>query len=356
MIIQGSNAPIILKFPEGTTYTDISVILYQDTHTLKRWNTHTIIDNTLKLTQEETLDFKSGIAKLEVKYNNNGIYFCDVQSILIEERKDKTIFDNVDSEKLNVIELEVNTNTIIKQSEEQEQQIQQITELVNQYKAEQETINLEIKNSIANNVTAISNANKDISTLSSDLQELDDNLDSSNTEIAENNSQIINLNNNAVKKTDQANQIYATDENGAVTTLTYSSDELGGAIVIRTQGGHIEASTPILDNDVANKKYVDDRIPKRLIKKIADTPFVSGFNYELGEVSSVHFDFSPPTDLTVENKVIISFFSGETATAFTTSEDVTMPDVLPTPNKLFKFEFSYTRTSDSWIWLGCKKY
>lgn len=98
MIIQGSNAPIIIDFNEDLSIVkDMSIVLYNRQKELKHWEFSDLIMNDkqiiCELTQEETLNFIPGSASLEIKWMEEDqlIQFCTVVSVTIVERRDSYI-------------------------------------------------------------------------------------------------------------------------------------------------------------------------------------------------------------------------------------------------------------------------
>lgn len=70
-----------------------------------------------------------------------------------------------------------------------------------------------------------------------------------------------------VDKTDTANQLYGTDDNGDQTTLTYSTTATDSHIVQRDENGQvIVPETPTEDEHAASKKYVDDGLETKVDK------------------------------------------------------------------------------------------
>ena len=65
-------------------------------------------------------------------------------------------------------------------------------------------------------------------------------------------------------KIEGAFKVYATGDAGHQVELQYSTDEVGGTLVQRTVGGHIEVSDPVLEADASNKKYVDAQAALKL--------------------------------------------------------------------------------------------
>lgn len=101
MIIQGSNAPILLTFESSMdSITDFSAALVSrklvdKTSILKHWEKADIEVNetavALPLTQEETMEFPSGVCSLEIKWvDEDNVHFADVVNINVEHRADKT--------------------------------------------------------------------------------------------------------------------------------------------------------------------------------------------------------------------------------------------------------------------------
>lgn len=107
MIIQGSNAPIVLVFTEETfDIKDISVALVKDNkviakpdEVLKVWSKDDIIldEEEFKVlcpfTQEETLNLPKGSAFIEVKWlTSTGEVWCsNITRTSVEKRYDSTI-------------------------------------------------------------------------------------------------------------------------------------------------------------------------------------------------------------------------------------------------------------------------
>lgn len=101
MIVQGSNAPILLTFDNiMENVTDFSAVLVSrrlgdENKIIKQWTKDDIeiggLDIILPLTQEETMEFPSGTHALEVKWvNEDNICFANVVNVNIEYRADKT--------------------------------------------------------------------------------------------------------------------------------------------------------------------------------------------------------------------------------------------------------------------------
>lgn len=98
MLIQGSNAPIIIEFDEDTkNIIDLSVVLIKEENELKKWGK---ADVTLEgtncycpLSQADTINFTTGYGVLEVKWTNKKgeVNFAEIVNIKIEKRHDKTI-------------------------------------------------------------------------------------------------------------------------------------------------------------------------------------------------------------------------------------------------------------------------
>lgn len=97
-INQGGNAPIELQFDIDieNTAVKLSALLYKKDWEIKRWSISDIdiSGNTviLPMTEEETLDYPSGKAKLSVKIldNDSNIIFYDEIDCIIIEHTDKT--------------------------------------------------------------------------------------------------------------------------------------------------------------------------------------------------------------------------------------------------------------------------
>lgn len=62
----------------------------------------------------------------------------------------------------------------------------------------------------------------------------------------------------AVKRTDGINKIYATDENGGQVTYTHSTDGENETIAKRSSNGTLRAQPPIGDYDLVNLKYFNE--------------------------------------------------------------------------------------------------
>lgn len=101
MIIQGSNAPILLTFESSMeSIVDFSAALVSrqlsgEATILKQWGKEDIsisdTDVALPLEQEETMEFPNHVCSLEIKWvDENDIHFADVVKILVQPRADKT--------------------------------------------------------------------------------------------------------------------------------------------------------------------------------------------------------------------------------------------------------------------------
>lgn len=98
MLIQGTNAPIIIEFEESVEdIVDVSIALIKDDAVLKRWGKSDVrIEGTniyCPMEQAETMDLPSGSATLEIKYTdaNGEVNFIEKTSVRIEKRIDNTI-------------------------------------------------------------------------------------------------------------------------------------------------------------------------------------------------------------------------------------------------------------------------
>lgn len=103
MIIQSSNKPIKIKFPQDfdvTTFKQLRVTLWQDDEMLKLWTLEDveIEENTViaKLTQEETIEFLDKRCVLEIKWLNEEdvTEFAQQVSLIITDRNDKEVMNN----------------------------------------------------------------------------------------------------------------------------------------------------------------------------------------------------------------------------------------------------------------------
>lgn len=98
MLIQGTNAPIIIEFDDVITdIIDISVILAKDNKVLKKWGKADVrLEGTncyCPLEQEDTINLPVGSATLEVKWTNDKgeVNFAETALVKIEKRVDSTI-------------------------------------------------------------------------------------------------------------------------------------------------------------------------------------------------------------------------------------------------------------------------
>ena len=100
---------------------------------------------------------------------------------------------------------------------------------------------LGILNAIENNTTEIAKNGRDIATNKQDIQDLQ---------------------NNKVDKTTTPNQVYGTNESGGQTTIPYKNDweYQEKSIIIRGNDGRAKINAPLLDEEIANKGYVDQAI------------------------------------------------------------------------------------------------
>lgn len=102
MIVQGSNEPIVLEFPEDmTNVQDFSAVLLLkhskiEQKTWRKGNDDVTINEnvvTLGLTQEETMDFSFGNATLQIKWMMDGEIFTDESDQFIKRWFDKNILE-----------------------------------------------------------------------------------------------------------------------------------------------------------------------------------------------------------------------------------------------------------------------
>lgn len=100
-IIQGSNEPITIDFPEDVSNArKIEVHLYNELRKLKHWSKEELLisESTViaPLTENETMNFPNSSAKLEVKWKdaNGNNKFSEIVSINIVSRKDKTSMED----------------------------------------------------------------------------------------------------------------------------------------------------------------------------------------------------------------------------------------------------------------------
>lgn len=56
------------------------------------------------------------------------------------------------------------------------------------------------------------------------------------------------------------NQAYVRDNNGNDTGLAYTYTDEGNTLALRNASGQVQVSTPLQDNDAANKKFVEDKL------------------------------------------------------------------------------------------------
>lgn len=104
MIIQGSNAPMLLIFDEDAScFSDLSVLLSRGGRKLRHWTMEDLqIDGsvvTVPLTQEETMVFPEGECTIEVKWldSEGETQFAEVVRDTIAGRRDKTLLEVKDS-------------------------------------------------------------------------------------------------------------------------------------------------------------------------------------------------------------------------------------------------------------------
>lgn len=83
-----------------------------------------------------------------------------------------------------------------------------------------------------------------------------------------------------VQKTNSANKVYATDNSGLQTTITYGQQG-ANAIVQRDSNGFIkQTNTPLNNNDVPNKQYVDGAITIASGFKVDKTTTIAGIDLQ----------------------------------------------------------------------------
>lgn len=108
-----------------------------------------------------------------------------------------------------------------------------------------------------------------------------------------------------VSKVDSANVVYATDSEGAQTSVHYSKASIPGTLAVRDISGNIQVSNPTANQHAASKKYVDDKTNLRL-SVIYDSDwhtFYVELENEFGSVSR-----SDVIDLPLEATVIYGRF------------------------------------------------
>lgn len=106
MIIQSSNDPIKIKFPESfdvTKFSKIRVTLWQSDEMLKLWEKEDLEQDVEKnmyiasLTQEETASYNDGRCLLEIKWleeGNDKTWFAQQVYLIITDRNDKEVITN----------------------------------------------------------------------------------------------------------------------------------------------------------------------------------------------------------------------------------------------------------------------
>lgn len=109
MIIQSSNKPIKIKFPEGMNiieFSELRISLWQNDELLKLWQKEDIeiqfIEEEEKylaiidFTQEETASFNNGRCVLEIKGidENKETFFAQQTSLIITDRYDKEVMND----------------------------------------------------------------------------------------------------------------------------------------------------------------------------------------------------------------------------------------------------------------------
>ena len=68
--------------------------------------------------------------------------------------------------------------------------------------------------------------------------------------------------------------VYATDKDGKQVIVPYSSSkDAASHIVVRDAAGRLFSLIPTTDDEVANKKYVDDEASKKLDKRLSEEPY-----------------------------------------------------------------------------------
>lgn len=102
MLIQGTNAPIVIEFDDDTSsILDISVALVKDNEILIKWEkTNITLDGVFAycpLSQEDTMKLTPNFAVLEVKWTNadGEVHFAEPTLVEIVKRVDSTILVEV---------------------------------------------------------------------------------------------------------------------------------------------------------------------------------------------------------------------------------------------------------------------
>ena len=97
MLIQGTNAPLIIEFDSNVDVIDMSIALIMGDKAIKRWGKSDVtIEGVFvycSLTQQETIEMPTGTAVLEIKWTNRDgeVQFADRASVRIVKRIDNTI-------------------------------------------------------------------------------------------------------------------------------------------------------------------------------------------------------------------------------------------------------------------------
>lgn len=98
-----------------------------------------------------------------------------------------------------------------------------------------------------------------------------------------------------VPKTNVPWRLYVTDGSGNQSTVNYTYLADWNAIVQRDGGGRAKINTPVADNDIANKAYVDDNF----VTKVTAKAIVYGNNPSDGSQMAIPWDNAPSQDTIV---------------------------------------------------------
>lgn len=141
-----------------------------------------------------------------------------------------------------------------------------------------------------------------------------------------NSIEFIDVKKDLVEKSTNKKIVYVNDDKGTPSTLGYSVSPNNSAIAQFNSNGQLYSNAPTADIHVANKKYVDSNFERKTVLSNVlptDNILLDLHNYQLESPITSDFSFIMPTDASDEYLSEISFTTGSTLVAFTTTSTIT---------------------------------
>ena len=135
-----------------------------------------------------------------------------------------------------------------------------------------------------------------------------------------------NVENKFVNKSSVKKIVYATNSEGAQINLPYALNPGNNNLAQFDTNGHLYTNTPSVDLHATNKKYVEDNFEKKTILSNVlptDNILLDLHNYQLESPITSDFSFIMPANASDEYLSEISFTTGPTLVAFTTTSAIT---------------------------------